>query len=255
MSLEKGNVIKTNLSDNTMILDVKNKEKQAVLFTGTQFVLASGIRKNKESGKFEWDNGRYANDIKTISDMKNNKFEIMKDTVSFLTEYNHKDFTKALISIETGIENEDVLDNAYDEYMENDGMTLIDNQFYDYVDESGLEKAIVEKEKTVDNSKEDLGNKQPEKEKVTEQKSEKPKTIDVNGDFVKLSGQEKKTTDKDGKEYISLKVNEVKPLKVKHQEKQETKAKDEISVMNKLNQYKQRSEKIKYEPVKKLIDK
>ncbi|TRW22475.1 hypothetical protein FL857_11195 [Criibacterium bergeronii] len=257
MSLEKGNVIKTDLSDNTMILDVKNKEKQAVLFTGTQFVLASGIRENKESGKFEWDNGRYANGIKTIAQMQNNSFEAMKETISFLTEYNHKDFTKALISIETGIENEDLLDKAYDEYMENEAMTLIDNQFYDYVDESGLERAIVEKEKTVDNSKEDLENKQTGKEKVTEQKSdrsEKADTINVTGNIVKDVGV-KSLISKDGKEYISLKVNEAKPLKVKHQEKQETKAKDEISVMDKLNQYKQRSEKIKSEPVKKLIDK
>ena len=255
MKLEKGNVIKTDLSDNTMVLDMDNKEKQAVLFTGTQFVIASGIKLNDKTGKFEWDNGRYANDIKTISDIKNNKFEIMKDTVSFLAEYNHKDFAKAIISLETGIENEDVLDNAYDNYINDYVMGLVDEKFYDYIDDEDLEKGIVDKEKTVDNSKEDLGNKQPEKEKVTEQKSEKPKTIDVKGDFVKLSGQEKKTTDKDRKEYISLKVNEAKPLKAKQQEKQETNGNDKISVIGKLNKYKQRSEKIKSEPVKKLIDK
>ena len=225
MKLEKGNVIKTDLSDNTIVLDMDNKQKQAVLFTGNQFVIVSGIKENKESGKFEWDNGRYANDIKTITEMQNNSFETMKETVSFLTEYNHRDFTKALISIETGIENEDVLDNAYDEYMENDAMTLIDNQFYDYVDESGLEKAIVEKEQ----------------EKVTEQKSEKHKTINVKGDFVKLSGQEKKTTCKDGKEYIRLKVNEANLLKAKQQTKQKIKENDRSSVMGKLNKYKQKA--------------
>ena len=255
MKLEKGNVIKTDLSDTTIVLDMDNKEKQAVLFTGTQFVIASGIKLNDKTGKFEWDNGRYANDIKTISNMKNNSFEIMKDTVSFLAEYNHKDFAKAIISLETGIENEDVLDNAYDNYINDYVMSLVDEKFYDYIDDEDLEKGIVDKEKTVDNSKEDLGNKQPEKEKVTEQKSEKPKTIDVKEDFVKLSGQEKKTTDKDGKEYISLKVNEAKLLKAKQQEKQETNGNDKISVIGKLNKYKQRSEKIKSEPVKKLIDK
>ncbi len=116
---------------------------------------------------------------------------------------------------------------------------------------------LSKKKKTVDNSKEDLENKQTGKEKVTEQKSdrsEKADTINVTGSIVKDVGV-KSLISKDGKEYISLKVNEVKPLKVKHQEKQETKAKDEISVMDKLNQYKQRSEKIKSEPVKKLIDK
>ena len=56
MRLEKGDTIKTALSENTTVLDVK--DNQAVLFSGTQFVLATGIKENKESGKFEWDNGR-----------------------------------------------------------------------------------------------------------------------------------------------------------------------------------------------------
>ena len=51
MRLEKGDTIKTALSENTTVLDVK--DNQAVLFSGTQFVLATGIKENKESRKFE----------------------------------------------------------------------------------------------------------------------------------------------------------------------------------------------------------
>ena len=58
MKLEKGDIVKTALSENTTVLDVK--DNQAILFSGTQFVLVTGIKENKESGKFEWDNGRYA---------------------------------------------------------------------------------------------------------------------------------------------------------------------------------------------------
>ena len=79
MKLEKGDIVKTALSENTTVLDVK--DNQAILFSGTQFVLATGIKENKESGKFEWDNGRYANDLKSISDMQNNNFETMKETL------------------------------------------------------------------------------------------------------------------------------------------------------------------------------
>ena len=44
--LKKGDIIKTSLGDNTMVLDVK--DSQAILFTGNQFVLASGkIQKMK----------------------------------------------------------------------------------------------------------------------------------------------------------------------------------------------------------------
>ena len=86
MKLEKGDIVKTALSENTTVLDVK--DNQAILFSGTQFVLATGVKENKESGKFEWDNGRYADDLKSISDIQNNNFETMKDTLSFLAEYN-----------------------------------------------------------------------------------------------------------------------------------------------------------------------
>lgn len=116
---------------------------------------------------------------------------------------------------------------------------------------------LSKKKKTVDNSKEDLENKQTGKEKVTEQKSdrsEKADTINVTGNIVKDVGV-KSLISKDGKEYISLKVNEAKLLKAKQQEKQETNGNDKISVIGKLNKYKQRSEKIKSESVKKLIDK
>lgn len=300
MKLGKGNVIKTDLSDNTIVLDMDHKQKQAILFSGTQFVIASGIKLNDKIGKFEWDNGRYANDIKTITDMKNNSFEAMKNTISFLAEYNHSDYVKAVVSIETGIESEDLLDNIYEEYMQSNA-TLVDEKFYEYVENGDLEKGIEDKEKVVDTSKEDLGNKQSEKEK--EQKYEniditgnivkdvevknliskdgKPFTVanfsvaenkdgevkytnclayndkaeavkDLKkGDFVKLSGQEKKSTGKDGREYISLKVNEAKLLKAKQQEKQETKAKDKSSVMGKLNRYKQQANDKSSENVKK----
>ena len=39
-------------------------------------------------------------------------FETMKETLSFLAEYNHSDFVKGIISLETGIKNKDTLDVA-----------------------------------------------------------------------------------------------------------------------------------------------
>ena len=46
MSLKKGDIIKTALGEHTTVLDVK--KDQAVLFTGEQFVIASGIKENKD---------------------------------------------------------------------------------------------------------------------------------------------------------------------------------------------------------------
>ena len=79
MRLEKGDIIKTSLSDNTVVLDVE--DKKAVLFSKNQFVIVSGIDFNDKSGKFEWDNGRYSNDINTIASMRNNNLDKMKETL------------------------------------------------------------------------------------------------------------------------------------------------------------------------------
>ncbi|MDG3210798.1 single-stranded DNA-binding protein [Streptococcus suis] len=202
MRLEKGDTIKTALSENTTVLDVK--DNQAILFSGTQFVLATGIKENKESGKFEWDNGRYANDLKSISDMQNNNFETMKDTLSFLAEYNHSDFVKGIISLETGIENEDTLDVAYDNYMNDKVMGLVDEKFYDYIDENEIEAPDLE------SGREDKNSALSGEENVKEDKStiseksnenkEKANTININGNIAS-DIDIKNLTSKDGKDF------------------------------------------------------
>ena|GEM_PF-1414919 len=140
MKLKTGDIIKTELSDNTMVLNVSND--QAVLFTEKQFVIASGIKENEKSGKVEWDSGQYTDDLAQASNMQNNNFEAMKDTLAFLSEYNHRDFVKSIISIETGISNETVLNNAYDNYMNDYVMGLVDDKFLDFIDEEMAEENI-----------------------------------------------------------------------------------------------------------------
>ena len=188
MRLEKGDTIKTALSENTTTVDVK--VIQATLFSGTHFVLATGIKENKESGKFEWDNGRYANDLKSISDMQNNNFETMKDTLSFLAEYNHSDFVKGIISLETGIENEDTLDVAYDNYMNDKIMGLVDEKFYDYIDENEIEAPDLESGREDKSTISDKSN----------ENKEKANTININGNIAS-DIDIKNLTSKDGKDF------------------------------------------------------
>ncbi|HGD2340333.1 TPA: single-stranded DNA-binding protein [Streptococcus pyogenes] len=202
MKLEKGDTIKTALSENTTVLDVK--DNQAVLFSGTQFVLATGIKENKESGKFEWDNGRYANDLKSISDMQNNNFETMKETLSFLAEYNHSDFVKGILSLETGIENEDTLDAAYDNYMNDKVMGLVDEKFYDYIDENeieapDLESKMEEKNSALSGEENVKEDKSTMNDKSNENK-EKANTININGNIAS-DIDIKNLTSKDSREF------------------------------------------------------
>lgn len=203
MRLEKGDTIKTALSENTTVLDVK--DNQAILFSGTQFVLATGIKENKESGKFEWDNGRYANDLKSISDMQNNNFETMKETLSFLAEYNHSDFVKGIISLETGIENEDTLDVAYDNYMNDKIMGLVDEKFYDYIDENemeapDLESGIEEKNSALSGEENTMEENNTMKNNKSNENKEKANTININGNIAS-DIDIKNLTSKDGKDF------------------------------------------------------
>ena len=203
MRLEKGDTIKTALSENTTVLDVK--DNQAVLFSGTQFVLATGIKENKESGKFEWDNGRYANDLKSISDMQNNNFETMKETLSFLAEYNHSDFVKGILSLETGIENEDTLDAAYDNYMNDKVMGLVDEKFYDYIDENeieapDLESKIEKKNSALSGEENTMEENNTMKNNKSNENKEKADTININGNIAS-DIDIKNLTSKDGKDF------------------------------------------------------
>ncbi|KAA9293534.1 single-stranded DNA-binding protein [Streptococcus anginosus] len=157
MNIKKGNVIETEFGD-TMVLDVK--DNQATLFDGKQFILATGVEFNKESGKYEWDSVRYASDIKTIANMENTNFESMKNTIDFLAEYNHKEFVKGIISLETGVENENVLNNAYDNYMNDSVMGLIDEKFIEYIDEEELKENLEVNQEQGDKEMKDIDNKE-----------------------------------------------------------------------------------------------
>lgn len=203
MKLEKGDIIKTALGDSTMVLDVK--DKQAILFSGKQFAMVSGIKLNEKIGKFEWENGRYADNLKNISNMQNNSFENMRETLLFLAEYNHNDFIKGIVSLETGINNEAVLESAYNHYMSDSSMGLIDENFLNFIEEGLLEteKNKENKEEKVGQNEEDKenGNKTDEKEIESSQKESDTKNmLNINGNIVK-DVEIKNLESKDGEKF------------------------------------------------------
>lgn len=56
----------------------------------------------------------------------------MRDRIEDMVNDNHRDFVKAIISIEKGINDENVLDKFYDAYMDNDSLNLLHEEF-DYM--------------------------------------------------------------------------------------------------------------------------
>ena len=53
----------------------------------------------------------------------------MRDRIEDMVNDNHRDFVKAIISIEKGINDEMVLNKLYDAYMDNDSLNLLNDKF------------------------------------------------------------------------------------------------------------------------------
>lgn len=59
-------------------------------------------------------------------------YKVMRDRIENMVNANHRDFIKAIISIEKGVNDESVLGKLYDDYMDNDSLNLLNEEF-DYM--------------------------------------------------------------------------------------------------------------------------
>ncbi|AMA70381.1 TPA: DNA-binding protein [Streptococcus pyogenes] len=179
-------------------------------------------------------------------------YKTMRNQIEDMVNDNHKDFVKAIISVEKGINNESALDKLYDAYMDNDSLNLLHEEF-DYMIEDLREQGqikdlpyvqeekdnlvnivgnivgevdVVERENKngeafkVANfsvvSKDDEGNKIYHNCSAYGEKSDIPKNF-KQGDFVKLFGQIRTSIDDNGKEHSNIRILSSKLLKAKEQ--------------------------------------
>ena len=59
-------------------------------------------------------------------------YKTMRCRIEDMVSDNHRNFVKAIISIEKGINDESALDKLYDAYMDNDSLNLLHDEF-DYM--------------------------------------------------------------------------------------------------------------------------
>ena len=181
-------------------------------------------------------------------------YKTMRNQIEDMVNDNHKDFVKAIISMEKGINDESALDKLYDAYMDNDTVNLLHEEF-DYMIEELREQGqikdlpyvqtekdnlvnivgnIVEKVDIVERenkngetfkvanfsvvSKNDEGDKVYHNCSAYGEKSDIPKDF-KQGDFVKLFGQIRTSVDDNGKEHTNIRVLSSKLLKAKEQMK------------------------------------
>ena len=190
-------------------------------------------------------------------------YKTMRDRIEDMANDNHKDFVKAIISMEKSINDESALDNLYDAYMDNDSLNLLHEEF-DYMIEDLREQGqikdlpyaqeekdnlinivgnivgevdVVERENKngeafkVANfsvvSKDDDGNKVYHNCSAYGEKSDIPKDF-KQGDFVKLFGQIRTSIDDNGKEHSNIRILSSKLLKTKEQMKGKEEKNDSV---------------------------
>ena len=179
-------------------------------------------------------------------------YETIRDKIEDMANDNHRDFVKAVISMEKGINDENALDKLYEFYMENDSVNLLNEEFdvmLEEIREQGQIKDIpyVKKEKDelvdiVGNiagkvdvverenkkgetfkavnftvvSNDSLGNKVYHNCSAYGEKGDIPKTF-RQGDFVKLFGHVRISVDGKGKEHRNVNILSSRLLKAKEQ--------------------------------------
>lgn len=190
-------------------------------------------------------------------------YKEMRNTIEQMANENYEDFTKALISFEKGVNDKEALDILYNNYTNNDSLTLLNEEFDYMIDElresgqlkenESLEKEdndlvnivgnivgdveVVEREnkngeafKVVNFSvvsKDDEGNKHYTNCSAYGEKGDIPKDF-KQGDFVKLFGQERKFIDDNGKEHTNVRILASKLLKAKEQMKSQEEKKESV---------------------------
>ena len=93
----------------------------------------------------------------TMKGDKNMDYKTIRDKIEDMVNDNHKDFVKAVISMEKGINDESALDKLYDAYMANDTINLLHEDF-DYMIEDLREQGQIKDLPYVQQEKDDLVN-------------------------------------------------------------------------------------------------
>lgn len=190
-------------------------------------------------------------------------YKAMRNQIEDMVNDNHKDFVKAIISMEKGINDESALDKLYDAYMDNDTVNLLHEEF-DYMIEELREQGQIKDLPYVQTEKDNLVNivgNIVEKVDIVERENKNGETFKVanfsvvsnndegdkvyhncsaygeksdipkdfkQGDFVKLFGQIRTSVDDNGKEHTNIRVLSSKLLKAKEQMKGQEEKKESV---------------------------
>lgn len=212
------------------------------------------------------------NDKKIQMEDRKMDYKDMKAQLEQMATDNYKEFTKAFISFEKGIDDQSALDKLYDNYQNNDSMMLLNDTFDEMIEElrengelsQQVDSRQIEENNLVNlvgnivgevevverktregevftavnfsvTSKDDEGNKLYTNCSAYGDKGEIPKNFNQ-GDFVKIFGKIRTSIDDQGKIHSNVRVLASKLLKAREQSQKHSENK--TSVLGAINKYK-----------------
>ena len=221
------------------------------------------------------------NDKKIQMEDRKMDYKDMKAQLEQMATDNYKEFTKAIISFEKGIDDQSALDKLYDNYQNNDSMMLLNDTFDEMIEElrengelsQQLDSQQIEENNLVNLvgnivgevevverktregevftavnfsvvSKDDEGNKFYTNCSAYGDKGEIPKN------FVKIFGKIRTSIDDQGKIHSNVRVLASKLLKARNQ----FKGKNKYSVLGAIKQYKKKEQTNPKQPKKQDIN-
>ena len=132
-----GETVKTHEGEKYVI--GKNNEKY-VLFDANdkekKYQVVENIFYDKVTQEYSWEFGETIDSLQMATNLIYNSYDDIKRSISFYCGSNHKEYFKSVMSIENSIEDENLLDNIYHEYMNNDSMQLINPDLKDLKDDA-----------------------------------------------------------------------------------------------------------------------
>ena len=138
-----GKVIRTGMSDATVVIQLSENRTNAVLWDGRQYFTAFGFNKENEDS-YTWESGEYTSSLITAAALMELQPREVKETVKIFMHDNYADFFKSFISEELNIDNEEILNKLYNEYMDRDDFELLSCELVEHVQELNSQKHRVE---------------------------------------------------------------------------------------------------------------
>ncbi len=138
-----GKVIRTGMSDDTVVIQMSDNGKNAVLWDGRQYFAAFGFKKENEDS-YTWESGEYTSSLIAAAALMELQPREVKETVGIFMLDNYAAFFKSLISEELNIDNEEILDELYNEYMNNDDFELLSLELIEHIQDLNSQKHRVD---------------------------------------------------------------------------------------------------------------